>query len=225
MRKFCLLASLCLIAATAAAQTESVTVEKNRNLSGLWRIQVPQSVSINFLRDAKFGPMRDIFCRIENNLDIHCLNGGYSRNGTVMQDGDSVHIAWGSMMARFAIDGRLAGNSISGKFIFKLSGLPHEAPASSNNFRFTGAMVPQDGGKASVLASYLQSLKGADALPRALKNLGAVEQIVYLGTSPRLDGGGASDYFSVYAMEFAGGERICGVHQRSDGTGDAFPCV
>lgn len=225
MRYFCCLALLCLMPAEALAQTENIAVQENRNLSGLWRIQVPESVRINFFGRAQFGPMRDIFCRIEDNLDIHCLNGGYSRNGSATRNGDSVHIAWGSMMARFAIDGELAANSIIGTFAFKLSGISHQAPVASNSARFTADTVEQMNDRASILTAYLKSPEGAGALPHALEELGPVEQIVYLGTSPRLDGSGSSDYFNVYAMEFSGGERICGVHQRSDGTRDAFQCV
>jgi hypothetical protein len=46
-----------------------------------------------------------------------------------------------------------------------------------------------------------------------------MEEVSYLGTSPRLDGGGDADYFRVYAVELAGGQRVCGVHE------DSFTCV
>jgi hypothetical protein len=35
----------------------------------------------------------------------------------------------------------------------------------------------------------------------------------------------AVDAIEALALEFAGGERICGLHQRGDGTLDAFLCV
>jgi len=49
-----------------------------------------------------------------------------------------------------------------------------------------------------------------------------LEHVEYLGHSPNLNGSGGAGYFSVYGLEFAGGERICGVR------GDAarqFVCI
>ena len=52
--------------------------------------------------------------------------------------------------------------------------------------------------------------------------------MVWLGHQDK-DGGpeqqALKDYFSVYVVEFDHGERICGLHQRSDGVLDAFNCA
>src|SRR5579864_7913806 len=102
MRK--LVAFAFLLATTAVqSQPESVSVERSRGLEGLWKISVPAGFGIGFSGPAKFGPMRDLYCRIAQDGDIHCLSGGYPESGTVALDGNKVHIAWGSMMVRMAI--------------------------------------------------------------------------------------------------------------------------
>jgi hypothetical protein len=199
---------ICLVAFPAVAQ-EQVTVEKVRGMVGLWRIEVPKGVGIGLFRKASFGPMRPIFCRIGEAGAIHCLNGRYSREGTVSLDRDGFHIAWGTMMARFVIDGTRDGEAITGRFAVKLSGISHDAPVPS-----TGARIAAGGAPAPELLTLLKSTP-----PPALAAFGAVEDAFYLGTSPRLDGGGDADYFRVYAVEFARGERVCGVHEAS------FTCV
>src|SRR5947207_1911588 len=94
-----------VLAATAAqSQPESVKVERFRGLEVLWKISVPAGFGVGFTGPAKFGPMRDLYCRIGQAGDVHCLSGGYAESGTATLDGDQVHIAWGSMMARMAID-------------------------------------------------------------------------------------------------------------------------
>lgn len=194
---------LCAFALPAAAQ-EAVTVEKGRGMVGLWRLEVPKSVGIHLFGKASFGPMRPIFCRIGEAGNIRCLNGGYSREGTVSEDQNSFHIAWGTMMARFVIDGRRDGDTATGTFAVKLSGVSHEAPAPSAGSRIT---APQQGVEGQELLAQLKA-----ATPPALARLGPAEDVAYLGLSPRLDGGGDADYFRVYVVEFSGGERLCGVH-------------
>jgi hypothetical protein len=206
-----LLFALLLLAPPAAAQqTEQVTVEKDRGLVGLWRVSVPKSIGIHGLfTPAEFGPMRNAYCRIEDDLAIHCLNGGYMREGTVTPDGGAVHIAWGMMMARFVIDANRSGDVLTGAFTFKLSGFSHRAPAPSVSERFTG------GGEANAEATSLMARLRADRapLPRAYDALGAIEHVAYLGPSPDLDGTGEADFFQVYAVEFFGGERLCGMRK------------
>jgi len=55
---------------------------------------------------------------------------------------------------------------------------------------------------------------------------GPILQITGMGQQPHYRKGVKElDATSVYAVEFEGGERICGLHQRGDGTLDAFQCV
>ncbi|HEU4550927.1 MAG TPA: hypothetical protein VFS01_14600 [Rhizomicrobium sp.] len=203
---------LCALAVPAAAQ-EAVTVEKGRGLVGLWRIEVPHGIRVTFFHDTQFGEMRPVFCRIGGAGNIHCLNGGFSREGTVSVDGKIVHIAWGTAMARFVIDGISDGETIAGHFSFKFSGISHDAPSPSVSTR-VGSLGNQASSQAAAMMARLKNTP-----PPALEGLGTLEDVSYLGTSPRLDGGGDADYFRVYALEFAGGERVCGVHE------DSFTCV
>ena len=58
--------------------------------------------------------------------------------------------------------------------------------------------------------------------PDVLRALGTVQAIIYLGAAPKW---GTLNFFSAYDVEFANGERICGLHQSDDGKVDAFMCV
>ena len=199
---------LCALGVPAAAQ-ETVTVEKVRGLAGAWRIAVPRSIQVTLFSGTHFGAMRSIFCRIGEVGNIHCLNGGFSREGSVSLDGQAVHIAWGTAMARFVIDGTSDGQTIAGRFALKLSGIAHPAPTPSSGRRIAMAGAPMTKMPAPLTA----------ALPPALQALGPMEAVFHLGASPKLDGGGDADYFQVYAVEFAAGERVCGVHA------DSITCI
>lgn len=195
----------------AALLAEQVTVNTDRGLAGLWQVQVPQGFGINLFQRAKFEPMRNIFCRIGEDLSIHCLNGGYSREGAVTLDGDTVHIAWGTAMARFVIDGKRSGDDITGTFTFKLSGISHDAPTSSRSRRIQTGVKEE----AAELRARLPSVS-------AMGRLGNIEHTAFLGLSPRLGGGADSDFYRVYVIEFSGGERICGLPK---GRNEPMPCV
>ncbi|HEX2761659.1 MAG TPA: hypothetical protein VHM27_14140 [Rhizomicrobium sp.] len=196
----------------AALLAEQVTVSADRGLAGLWRIQTPQSVAVRgFFRPAEFGEMRDVFCRIGENLSVHCLHGGYPREGTVTLDGDAVHIAWGTAMARFVIDGKRDGDAITGTFTFKFSGISHDAPAPSMSRRIRAGANDE----ASELRARLPSVP-------ALNGLGAIQHIAFLGPAPQLTGRGDADFYRVYAIEFARGERLCGLPKSPS---EPMPCV
>jgi hypothetical protein len=138
-------------------------------------------------------------------------------------EGDAVHIAWGSMMARFVIDGTRDGDSVNGTFAIKVSGISHNAPGLSHGARFHRDTASMAGGDPAI-ATRLRTVEVRQLLPRATDALGALEQVEYLGHSPNLNGTGGDDYFSVYDLEFAGGERICGV-RAADTAGFRFRCV
>jgi hypothetical protein len=210
-----------LLAGSASAQpAEQVTVEKDRGLAGLWRMMAPKSIGISFFGPAQFGPMRLLFCRIEEQGAIRCLNGGYSLNGTVTREGDRVHVAWGTAMARFVIDGTYKDDAIAGTFTFKFSGISHDAPAPSRSTRITPGGAADAQGTA--LLARLQTDRSV--LPRATDALGRVERVAWLGTSPDLDNTGGDDFFRVYSVEFSGGQRICAAHPDANGALNAFQC-
>jgi hypothetical protein len=237
MRKILPLALL-LFAADVQAQTESVNVERSRGLEGLWKISVPAGFGIGLGGPAKFGPMRDVYCRISQDGDIHCLSGGYAENGTAGLDDDNAHIAWGSMMARMAIDARYKDGGLTGTFTFKLSGIRHDAPEPSIGSRITAPRGSDEGSKC--LTSLMTQLSSGTvsspvdaksiaahggALPRDLQKLGNVEAIAFLGRTPLKIDLPDGDFYSVHIVEFAHGERLCGVHQNGAGVLDAFRCV
>jgi hypothetical protein len=238
MRK--LLAPFCFLAACcpALAQPETVAVEHQRNLSGLWRISVPAGFGVSLGGPAHFGPMRDLYCRITQAGDIHCLSGGYPRSGAAALDGDKVHIAWGTMMARMAIDALYQDGGFTGTFTFKLSGIRHDAPERSVATRIA---PPSDSDQASryltgVMAQLaagamtsphdLLAIKAHDgALPAGVAKLGTLEAVAFLGRTPLEIGQIDGDPYSVHIVEFAHGELLCGLHQRADGVLDALRCV
>ena len=133
--------ALVRVSTAVHAQPETVVVERNRGLEGLWKISVPAGFSVSFGGPAKFGPMRDVYCRITQDDAIRCLNGGYAESGTAEMEGDAVHIAWGSMMARMTIDATYKDGSLNGIFAFKLGGIRHNAPERSIGER----IVPRSG--------------------------------------------------------------------------------
>lgn len=201
-----------LALAFAALLAEQVTVIGDRGLVGLWQVQIPQSLAVRGLfRAVEFGSMRTVFCRIGEDLSIHCLHGGYAREGTVTLDDDAVHIAWGTAMARFVIDGKPQGDAITGTFTFKFSGISHDAPAPSLSRRIRASANDE----AFELRARLPSTP-------ALNGLGAIQHIAFLGPAPQLNGRGDADFYRVYAIEFAGGERLCGLPKSQN---EPMPCV
>jgi hypothetical protein len=227
-----------LLATAVQAQPEIVSVEHSRRIDGLWKISVPAGFSVGLSAPAKFGPMRDLYCRITQGGDIYCLSGGYSENGTATLDGDSVHIAWGSMMARMAIDATYKDDSLIGTFTFKLSGIRHDAPepsigarivpptASDGASKYLAALMTQLSAGKVTSAIDTKAIAAHDgALPTDIKKLGSVEATAFLGLTPRQIDRPEGDLYSVHIVEFALGERLCGVHQNQDGVLDSFRCV
>jgi hypothetical protein len=234
MRGLLLSATLiCAPLCTYAQNAETVIVERPRDLPGLWKLNVPSSIAVGFSGPAKFGTMSAIYCRVTDDDEVYCLNDGYARHGTVAREGNAVHIAWGSMMARFVIDGLLTDGAITGVFSLKLSGIRHDAPQSSENSRVI--LPQQDDGASQYLADLIAQVKTGGEIAgisdddrstlTPIAHLGPVDAVAYLGTSPRRVGQPDGDLFGVYIVEFARGERLCGLHQRNDGTLDSFRCI
>ena len=237
MRKMIALA-FALVATAAQAQPETVNIERSRSLEGLWKISVPAGIRIGFSGPAKFGPMRDLYCRITQDGDIHCLSGGYAESGTATLDSDKVHIAWGSMMARMAIDATYKDGGFTGIFTFKVSGIRHDAPEPSIGGRITPPTGNDEGSKyfATLMTqlsednvSFPLDAKAIVAhngsLPTDIKKLGNVEATAFLGLTPRQIDRPEGDLYSVHIVEFAHGERLCGLHRNADGVLDAIRCV
>lgn len=229
---------LLLLPCCAQAQPESIAVEQQRNLAGLWKISLPAGFGISFSGPAHFGPMRDVYCRITEAGDIHCLSGGYAKDGTAALNGDQAHIAWGTMMARMAIDAPYRNGSFAGTFTFKVSGIRHDAPEASVGTRIVPPSASDEASRtltdlmgqlaagAVTLPHDAKAIAAHDgALPGGIAKLGALEAVAFLGLTPRMMDRPEGDLYSVHIVEFAHGELLCGLHQRADGVLDAFRCV
>jgi hypothetical protein len=233
---------------------ETVTVYGS-TLVGLWRGGLVQYLAKDsFFSPLRWGPLHDAFCRIaprQDGLEASCLQLG--QTATVTADGNHVHFAWGTMMVRLVMDGEMmSAGHIRGHFQAKLLGITLENPALSESIRVTpDPAAPDKGSKAALLRRILE--EGPSGVPHddaglamkwnghvtAAPKLGAVGAITYLGqetywgTPPPPEGTKPDpaglpdwpDFFSVYYVAFADGERLCGLHQRDDGVLDGFRCV
>ena len=235
MRRIAALALLLAATPSMAQQTESITVSADAML-GVWKISHPNYVGKKGLfGDWTFGPVVDHLCRMErkgDDLTMACLQGG---EPSVTFNGDSIHLAQGIMLARFVIDGVMQpGPSFTGHAMVKLAGIGIEDKAISSGARLDLSVPPPDaGGMAGLLHDLV--VQGVAGTPHddkvqdsaALRaDLGNLQTTLYLGQQDRVGGPGKTDkgFFTVYALEFDKGERICGLHRRVDGVLDAFQC-
>jgi hypothetical protein len=249
------LAAITILLVTPAiaqdAPVESVTAY-GKSLVGLWRVSRPNYVAVTgFFSTIQWGPLHDTFCRIaprNDDLEMHCPLGW--QTAAVTADGDHVHFAWGTLMARGILDGEMvSAGHFRGHFQIKVSGFTFESSDFAEAARVTpDPAAPGKAGKAMLLRQILDD--GWTSVPHdadAMKNtesrdppkLGAVQAVTYLGqetkwgTPPPPPGKTPGpnripdqpDFFSVYLVGFAEGERLCSLHQREDGVLDAFHCV
>ena len=221
--------------AASAQQTESITVNANA-LVGVWKITSPSYiVKRGIFGGIEFGPLSSRFCRIEqakDDLTSYCLNGG---SGSVTLDGRAIRFTRGIMIARVVLEGTLdTSNSFTGQMVMKLAGITTQDSSMSAGGKLD-LSEPQTGPADPLMRTLVTN--GLAQIPHdaAVKDrsapssdLGSVQAMVWLGHQDK-DGGpdqqSIKDYFSVYAVEFDHGERICGLHQRDDGVLDAFGCA
>jgi len=230
MRK--LLPLLCLLAAPAMAQEVPVETifSSAGSLNGLWKIQPPQgSKAMN--------------CRIEHvpaDPAIHCFERAVSTSLTLR--GTKVRIAfYPTLLQTDVFEGELTSpDTIAGSGHILLSGISMLRQEGLEGHRQT---VPRDtadlAGKAPLLRSILSELAGGHfrrpydrsdegkvQLPRDLKTLGAAGAITYLGLADtNRDRVMLPDFFAVYLVDFANGQRFCGLHATDNGLLDGFRCV
>lgn len=220
--------------AATAQETESVIVNASA-VVGVWKITKPSYVAKHGLFGAiEFGPPTSGFCRIEQagGLAFHCLNSG---SGTVTLDGYTIHFAQGVMIARVVLEGALdSANGFTGHQAIKLAGITTEDANLSSGGKLD-LSKPQTGPAdplmrallANGLAQTPHDAKLNDS-PALSPDLGGIQALVWLGHQDKgaaPDQQAIKDYFSVYAVEFDHGERLCGLHQGEDGVLDAFQCV
>lgn len=255
MKRLALLALLFATPAAAEdTQIESVTVN-GRSLAGVWHGTLVQSGFRSLLSNLAgvspltFGQMVPAFCRIaplKNDLEMSCMQFGDEMGRATIED-NIVRIG-GSRMT-FEGDqpdiNRLRGHFRSRSWL----GIARENPTVAEAIRVVPqADTPDKAGKAPLLRRILeQGLNAAphdaDAMKKndsvlILPKLGAVQSLSYLGQETKWDWPpppgveqdimnipNRPDFFSVYFVRFAEGERLCGLHQRDDGVLDAFRCV
>jgi hypothetical protein len=247
--------ALTLLAAPAMAQeapVETVTVN-GASLVGIWHGTLVQSgfhsiLSLVTVSPATLGQMADAFCRIapeKGELQMSCVQFGI--NGTVTDKDGHVRIGG----SRMAFEGEqpdathLRGHFRSRSWL----GMSRENPAVAEAVRITPHLdAPDTAGKAPLLHRILEqgwadvpqdatAMKTNDSL-LALPKLGPVQSLSYLGQETKWDWPpppgtkqdimhipNRPDFFSVYFVRFADGERLCGLHSRDDGVLDGFRCV
>ena len=218
-----MLLALALALVATAGPSESITVNADA-LTGAWTITRPTYIAKRSLFGAiEFGPPAPGFCRVERQegeFAFHCLGHG---EGTVHLEGRNIRFAWGSMLARVAMEGVLqSDNSFSGRIAFKLAGITAVDSNLSSGSKLDLSRPPPDTGNAA------QLLRTAISQDNSTGIMGTVRTLILLGHQDRLgspDKPNAKDYFTVFAVEFDHGERICGVHQRDDGVMDALQCA
>lgn len=195
-----------------------------------------------------FGQMADAYCRISplrDELEMSCIETGVVERVTLKEGrvriGDSRITFEGEQLDAAHLRGHFRSSS--------WLGVSSENPAIAQAVRISPQTdAPDKTGKAPLLRRILEqglaaAPQDADAMKKndsilTLPALGAVESLSYLGQETKWDwppppGVKADrmhipsrpDFFSVYFVRFAEGERLCGLHQRDDGVLDAFRCV
>jgi hypothetical protein len=225
MRRVAAWALLLLATPAMAQETESVTVNASA-LLGAWKITRPSYVSKEGLfGDLKFGPPNDLFCRIARSGDeliMRCLPGR-DNEAKVSFTGGTLHLAWGTMMARLAVDGVMQpGMHFAGHVSVRVAGIGLADPAVSTGSKLDLADARTDRG------GLAQALRDTVKEKVLTAELGSVQAVVYLGQQDKSAPPGqpaGKEYFTVYAVEFESGERICGLHRGDDGRLDAFQCT
>jgi len=226
-------------AATANGATAQVPEEvriESSAIDGIWSIDTPSEISIDLAQSAHFGPMAKRFCRVETtgrNTVIRCVAPDfYLLEGTAQVDGNKVHLAWGSALARYVIDATLDNPfHMTGTFAAKVMGIKHDAPEISTAEKLHSTTAPTDNApNEDLIARALQQVSGDTKLngnvsPNELHALGTVQAVVFLGKTARSPTENKPYFYSVYQVEFSSGERLCGLHQVDSGTLDALICV
>jgi hypothetical protein len=231
-----------LLATPTAAQdvpVESLTVYGN-SLAGVWRVSRPDTIAATgFLSAPKFGPPRQSYCRIAPRNDASDALAAFCTDAPVASvtvEENHVHLAWGTMLLRFVMDGEIESDQrFRGRFQVKAAGVTFENPDMSEAVRLTpDVSVPDGGGKQDLLRRVLEqgvanvSHDGkywGNNLPETPK-LGPVSAIAYIGqeTWEAATRENRAPPLDVYLVRFAQGERLCALHQRGNGVLDAFFC-
>lgn len=203
--------ALALLAAPAVAQTETVQVDGNETLSGVWKISFPAGAS-GYMpgRGRLYTGAMESFCRLQQTGETvfaSCLPGWGPDSGGGELDGRELHLAWGIAVMRAVIDAKIEGapaRAFNGNFALKILGIRHQAPGPASARKLVlDPAVADAAGKARMLTQALEELAaGAIVTPHAadvalnfgrqfgdnqantaedIRSLGRVDAVVYLG--------------------------------------------
>jgi hypothetical protein len=166
--------ALALLAAPAMAQPETVKVDGQETLSGLWKISFPAGVS-GYMpgRGRLYTAGMESFCRLQQtggNVSAICLPGWGPDSGGGALDGRNLHLAWGIALARAVIDVKIESASVrqfSGDFALKIVGIRHDAPTPASARKLVlDPAAPDTAGQVRLLTQTLEELAaGAIATP------------------------------------------------------------
>ena len=210
------LALLALILATMplaafAQQRETVEVDGQETLTGVWKISFPAGAS-GYMpgRGRLYTVGMESFCRLQQtggHVSAICLPGWGPDSGDGELDGKDLHLAWGVALARAVIDAKIERASVptfDGAFALKVFGIRHDAPAPASAHKLVLDPAASDAaGKAKLMTRILEELAaGAIVMPHVAnvafnfgsqmgdnqantleetRNLGKVEAVLYLG--------------------------------------------
>ena len=192
-------------------------------------------------RTFRFGPVRDQFCRIGGAgaaLAVHCMSFGATGEGAVGNQDGQFTLTWsGGDHAQVSLHGTLqTPDRFRARFIVEDERKDHRAPELVTGTRLDPAAAAQgDIWLGVILKGTLAALSLGDtsllavgapdvAVPRDLAALGRVRAVSHIGEAPLLRDPQQRPVLDVYAVEFAGGERLCGIHL-TYGKIDALRCV
>jgi len=236
------LAALLLALPASAQQIEQVTVYGG-SLNGFWQVESPGWVQMSMFGDVTWGPLRQVWCRIDHGADgyaNHCFASDRLIGGGVLeQDARHFHLAGGSMLARLVFDGEVTSPSaFEGHHAIKLMGISVATKVLEHGRKV--APMPDaadDAGKRELVRAVLggETVAHDDALEADIAaaqdlGLGKLESISFLGRQMMVGTDGPKtvpdqNYLAVYAVEFADGQALCWLHQDEDGKLAAFRCV
>jgi hypothetical protein len=202
--------ALALLAGPVMAQPETVKVDGQETLSGLWKISFPAGAS-GYMpgRGRLYSAAMESFCRLQQmgqSVSAICLPGWGPDSGGEL-GGGTLHLAWGIALARTVIDAKIETASVrafEGDFALKIFGIRHDAPTPASARKLVlDSTAPDTAGKARLLTRTLEELAtGAIATPHAadvalnfgrqmgnnkantpeeIRSLGKVEAVLYLG--------------------------------------------
>jgi hypothetical protein len=181
-----MMAAVMLALPARAAPVEEITVTANKSLRGIWRIDIPGSVTPRKHADVAsgpvgtftddtvvltdhsllFGPPRQQLCRIggDDALVAHCISFGHAEGGKVATHGDAFTLAWSqSARLRLVLTGTLqSADSFSARFILEQERESQSAPDKMSGTKVNLAATEDEAGIGFILQGALAGVALGD---------------------------------------------------------------